>query len=76
VDAKESAATVLAKLIAESSDDQVVITKLYERLMARQPSEKELKIAREHIAATQDRRAAMEDILWGLLNSAEFISRR
>jgi Protein of unknown function (DUF1549)/Protein of unknown function (DUF1553) len=76
VNGTTESSTVLAKLLAESADDTVVLTQLYERLMARQPTEKELKIAHEHIASIKDRRAAMEDVLWGLLNSAEFVSRR
>jgi hypothetical protein len=68
--------TVLARLLAETADDNVVVTKLYERLLARAPSERELEIARKHVASVGDRQAALEDLLWSLLNSAEFTSRR
>ncbi len=36
----------------------------------------ELKLAREHIAELKDRGAAFEDLLWSLVNSAEFTSKR
>jgi hypothetical protein len=76
VNATNESGTILAKLLAETQDDNVVLQKLYERLLARKPTEKELQIAREHIAQVKDRSAAFEDVLWGLLNSAEFTSRR
>jgi len=62
--------------VAETADDNVVLTKLYERLLARQPSQRELEIAGQHITKLGDRKAALEDVLWSLLNSAEFTSRR
>jgi hypothetical protein len=68
--------TVLAKLMAETADDNVVITKLYERVLARKPNQRELEIAGQHITKLGDRKAALEDVLWSLLNSAEFTSRR
>lgn len=68
--------TVLARLMAETADDNVVVTRLYERLLARQPNQRELEIAGRHIAQLGDRQAALEDVLWSLLNSAEFTSRR
>lgn len=71
-----SGETVLAKLMAETADDNVVVAKLYERLLAREPSQRELEIAGRHITRLGDRKAALEDVLWSLLNSAEFTSRR
>jgi hypothetical protein len=68
--------TVLARLIAETADDNAVVTKLYQRLLARRPSQRELEIAGRHITKLGDRQAALEDVLWSLLNSAEFTSRR
>jgi hypothetical protein len=76
VDASDDSGTVLARLMAETADDNVVVTRLYQRLLARQPSEREVEIAKQHIATVGDRKAALEDVLWSLLNSAEFTSRR
>lgn len=76
VNAAEDSDTVLARLMAETADDNAVVTKLYQRLLAREPSQRELKIAGEHIAKLGNRKTALEDVLWSLLNSAEFISRR
>jgi Protein of unknown function (DUF1553)/Protein of unknown function (DUF1549) len=76
VQAQADSGTVLAKLLAETNNDNTVAAKLYERLLARQPSANELTIIREHIAQVKLRGTAWEDILWSILNSAEFTSRR
>jgi hypothetical protein len=76
IDAAADGETVLARLLKETSDNNEVVTRLYERLLARTPTERELAIAREHIESVGDRESALEDVLWSLLNSAEFTSRR
>jgi hypothetical protein len=76
VDAAPDSGTVLARLLTETADDNVVLTKLYERLLARKPTDRELDIAKQHLATVGDRKAGFEDMLWSLLNSAEFTSRR
>jgi hypothetical protein len=49
---------------------------LYLRTLNREPSEDELSICREHIRAAPTRQQAYEDILWSLLNSSEFVTKR
>jgi hypothetical protein len=68
--------TMLAKLLDEVADNQAACEKLYARVLARKPTAEELRIAKEHIEGVGDRRAAFEDLLWGLVNSAEFTTRR
>jgi len=46
------------------------------RTLSREPSNPELATARLHIQETGSRAAALEDILWALVNSAEFRERR
>jgi hypothetical protein len=67
--------TMLGRLLRESSDDKMVLVELYLRCLAREPRTSELTVCQEHITATNDRVAAFEDILWGLLNSTEFLHR-
>ncbi len=76
VDASPASETVLARIVATESDDQKVLTQLYERVLAREPNDKEREIAKRHIERVGNRQAAMEDLMWSLLNSAEFTSRR
>jgi hypothetical protein len=68
--------TLLSKLLAETADDSAAIERLFRAVLARKPSGNEAKLARDHIAAASDRGAGFEDLLWSLINSAEFTSKR
>ena len=76
IDAKPDSGTVLAKLLAAESDDRAAFVKLFRRVMARLPTDTEVQVAIDHINKAGDRGAAFEDLLWSLLNSAEFTTRR
>jgi hypothetical protein len=76
IDASPGADTMLAKLVAAETDDAAAVTKLYQQVLARKPTPKELAIAKEHLTATGDRKTGYEDLLWSMVNSAEFLSRR
>jgi hypothetical protein len=76
IDTAPETETFLAKLIAEEGDDEQAIVRLYQHVLARNPTDKELKIVLAHVEEVNDRPAAFEDILWSLLNSAEFTTRK
>jgi len=76
INADPASGTVLAKLLVEEKDDAAAVVKLYERVLGRKPTEREQKIAGEHISAVGQRGAAFEDLLWSMVNSAEFVARR
>lgn len=76
INAQPDAETHLAKLLQRESDDRTAIKALFEHVLARQPSPSEVETAIQHLAALKDRRAGFEDLLWSLLNSAEFTTRR
>jgi hypothetical protein len=63
----------IAKLVAASKPDDEIINELYLAALARRPVAAELEAAKKHIAANSDRKLAMEDIGWALLNSKEFL---
>lgn len=67
--------TVLGRLVKEESDNKVVIDVLYARVLAREPSDRERAIVLKHAESLNDRERAFEDVLWSLLNSAEFTTR-
>ena len=67
---------MLAKLVAAEADDAKAVTRLYENVLARKPNEDEIGLAKKHIAKVGERKAAYEDLLWSLVNGAEFLSRR
>ncbi len=76
IDASPESGTMLAKLLASESDDKAACQELYSRVLARDATEAELNLALEHVKAVGDRGAAFEDLLWGLVNSAEFTTRQ
>ena len=76
VDASPGADTVLAKLLAAETDDTAAVKQLYERILAREPNAREIEIAIRHVQTLGKRGPAFEDLLWSLINSAEFTSRR
>lgn len=75
IDADPSSGTPLARLLIEEPDDARAVDRLYRRALARDPTDREREIALEHLAVAEDRGAGFEDLLWALLNSAEFTVR-
>jgi hypothetical protein len=53
-----------------------IIDNLYLTILSRFPSEGEMKVVRRHFQAAQyNRREAVIDLAWALINSAEFMYR-
>lgn len=76
INADPDSGTFLAKLLAAEPDNTQAVTKVYRTVLARTPTEKELDIVLAHAERINDRGRAFEDILWSLINSAEFTTRR
>ncbi|UUO06909.1 DUF1549 domain-containing protein [Blastopirellula sp. J2-11] len=74
--ADEGARTKLAKILADNPDDAQAIEKLFVNVLGRRPTDKDAQISRDYLKQVDDRRAAFEDLLWSLINSAEFTTRR
>ena len=60
-------------MIGGQTVDDEIIHELYLAALSRKPVPAELEAAKKHIAASADRKLAMEDIGWALLNSKEFV---
>ena len=75
IDASPKSDTMLSRLVHGETDNGVVIDVLYARVLARRPNDVERAIVLKHVESVQDRGEAFEDILWSLLNSAEFTTR-
>jgi len=67
--------TMLARLIGEIKDDKALTQELYLRVLGREPSSSELETATRYVKTVGVRTEAFEDLLWGLVNSAEFLHR-
>jgi hypothetical protein len=66
----------LQKLIDAKRSDQEILNELYLSAIARRPNAMEEKTILAAVVSAKDRRAVWEDVLWGLLNSKEFLLRR
>jgi hypothetical protein len=69
-------ATVLGKILADNAGDRDALDALYLRVLARRPNPREVEVCNAYIARVGARAEAFEDILWNLINSTEFASRR
>lgn len=76
INADPSSGTMLARLLAAEPDDERAVVRLYERVLARHPTTQEVSLALAHIRSVGERGAGFEDLLWSMINSAEFLSRR
>jgi len=75
IDASADEDTMLSRLVHSESDNGEVIDALYIRVLARRPTDAERVILLRHIESVPGRGEAFEEILWSLLNSAEFTTR-
>ena len=66
----------LETLLSSGQSPDQIITDLYWTTLTRPPSSEELSITVHVLEKASDRRAALEDITWSLLNSNEFLLRR
>jgi hypothetical protein len=67
---------LLARILKSYPDDEAALRILYLRTLARKPTDREREKCLAYIRATHDRTEAFEDILWALINSTEFQTKR
>ena len=67
---------VLGSLFASARPDREIISELYLRTLSRRPSATEMDRFTAHVSSAPDKRRALEDVAWALLNSKEFLFRR
>jgi hypothetical protein len=65
----------MARLAKSGKSNEHVTRELYSVALCREPSPTELAAAVKHLAASKDRRLAIEDLGWVLINSKEFLFR-
>ena len=68
--------TRLARILKKYNDDEDATNELYLLVLSRDPSEKETNIFKEYRKKITNRNEAYEDLMWSLLNSSEFLSKR
>jgi hypothetical protein len=65
----------MARLAACGKSPEEIAKELYFVALAREPNASELSAAVKHLTVTPDRRQAVEDLGWVLINSKEFLFR-
>jgi hypothetical protein len=67
---------LLARILSSYTQDDEAIRMVYLRTLARRPTDRELARCREHVRGASSRPEAYEDILWALINSTEYQTKR
>jgi hypothetical protein len=63
----------LARLMKEKTPAAVVVEELYLTAFSRRPTPAELKRTLDYVDGQKDTKKALEDVLWVILNSKEFM---
>lgn len=72
----DSANSAVARIMRTVLTDEEVVRELYLTTVSREPTDREVSVCLEFVEAAETRREGFEDILWALLNSSEFQSRK
>ena len=67
---------LLARILTAYPDNSDALRMVYLRTLARRPTDRELTRCREYVRTVGNRAEAFEDILWALINSTEFQTKR
>ncbi|MEQ8786692.1 MAG: DUF1549 and DUF1553 domain-containing protein [Pirellulaceae bacterium] len=63
----------VARLLKHTPDDRELIDELYLTCLSRFPTDQERKTVLDFVAQSESRAAAMQDVLWSLINVREFV---
>jgi hypothetical protein len=66
----------IGQLLKANKPDEDILNELTLATLARRPTAAEAKGLLEYVGKAEDKRAAWEDVAWGLVNSKEFLLRR
>ena len=66
----------VSRLLATGKPDREVVDELFWIALTRTPTEKEREAILPRLDSIKDRRAELEDVLWGLMNSKDFVFRK
>jgi hypothetical protein len=68
--------TLLADLLAKRLTDEQIVQALYQRVLARKPTLQEQAKCQSYVKKISPRQEAFEDVLWVLVNSTEFLTKK
>jgi hypothetical protein len=68
--------TMLSRLLEENDHDRSIVDELYLRTLSREATDREQALFGEYRGVAPSRDEAFEDLLWSLVNSTEFQTKR
>jgi Protein of unknown function (DUF1549)/Protein of unknown function (DUF1553) len=68
--------TRLANILSQYADNKDAVREVYVLTLAREPSDKEEKVCLNYVKDVGNRQEGFEDVMWSLMNSSEFLSKR
>jgi Protein of unknown function (DUF1549)/Protein of unknown function (DUF1553)/EF hand len=68
--------TRLSHILKQYDDDKDAVREVYVLTLSREPSAKEEAICLNYVKDAGNRREGFEDVMWSLMNSSEFLSKR
>jgi hypothetical protein len=68
--------TRLARILSECDDNRDALSEVYLLTLSREPLAREVEVATDYLREVGSREEAFEDLMWSLLNSSEFLSKR
>ncbi len=74
--AKQLSGSPLKKQLSEIKSNEDAVREAFLAVLARTPTADELKRYADFLKSSKDRNAALDDLLWVLTNSAEFLVKR
>ncbi|MBV9122895.1 MAG: DUF1549 domain-containing protein [Planctomycetes bacterium] len=66
----------IGHLLAQGKSNDAILEEFYLAALSRLPTPREKEAAQAMLAQSKDRRAALEDLVWGLVNAKEFLLRQ
>jgi hypothetical protein len=66
----------LARILQENQDNTAALSELYLLVLQRQPTKEEVQLGIKYSRNVNNRSEAFEDLMWSLINSSEFITKR
>ena len=73
VEPKIAAGNVVGKMLAEKKTPAQIVENVYVRCLARAPKPEELKTLLAIVEKSADKKQALEDVFWAVMNSREFM---
>ena len=66
----------LGRILRDNKDERDALSEVYLLVLSREPSQHEIEICTSYLKEVGQRNEAYEDLMWSLLNSSEFLSKR